>query len=92
MDGSSCCFNYCCINCAFSRIYARQAYGIAGSPGWDVCIACCPCTCCCSVCQVAAHVKFRGKPDTLPAENFSFVVAGKGGCPVDRSVDKRMWV
>ena len=52
MDNSSFCFNLCCVNPVFARIYVRAAYGIMGTPGWDVCAALCPCTCLCSACQV----------------------------------------
>jgi hypothetical protein len=71
MDGSSCCFNLCCVSPCFARVYVRASYGLAGSPGWDLCIASCPCTALCSACQVGTYLPLA-HPTTPPPYPTSF--------------------
>jgi hypothetical protein len=54
--------------------YVRTVYGIEGHPGWDVCIALCPCTCLCSSCQLYTQVRHSGRPLSAPPLNKALLV------------------
>jgi len=67
MDGSNCVFNYLAMNPIVARHMVRNAYGIEGSAGGDMCLPlwCTPCV----IAQVLNEVRSRGPISSGPGDN-----------------------